>query len=109
MDAPRAPKSGTASALSEMLFQKSVPLEQVPRARWAAPVIVNWSRSKDIESARLKEKELERKRGSCGMSIGPLVPRECYGFCGTTVLLIPQFCPHPPRLGLLCKTGQPSV
>jgi len=25
------------------------------------------------------------------------------------VLLIPQFCPHRPRMGLLCKTGQPLV
>jgi len=25
------------------------------------------------------------------------------------ILLIPQFCPHRPRLGLLCKTGQPLV
>ena len=25
------------------------------------------------------------------------------------VLLIPQFCPHRPRPGLLCKTGQPLV
>jgi len=25
------------------------------------------------------------------------------------ILLIPQFCPHRPRPGLLCKTGQPLV
>jgi len=32
-----------------------------------------------------------------------------YLFKSSIVLLIPQFCPHRPRLGLLCKAGQPLV
>jgi len=69
MDLPRVPKSGAASAVPEILFQKAhVPLEKVPQAHRAsavivAAVIVNWSCSREFQQGMSKRDSIgEQKR-----------------------------------------------
>jgi len=81
MDLPRVPKSGAASAVSEILFQKAhVPLEKVPQARRASAVIVDWSCSREFQQRMSKKDSIGEQKRHMWDADGTIGPAGVLGF-----------------------------